>query len=280
MTGARAVLVVGLVSLMAGVPRSGLAAERADGAEPEEVSLPATLVTEGVLPATEAEATFTLARSRSERAYGIGLSSLQYAPVPWFSLKLAVPFGIRDPRDTPPTVAGIGDVTLMAKAAPLMLPGQQLALGGGLKLTFPTGSERRELGGMLAVAPFLAAGKGFGPVSLQADASYSWQLNRGPTIRGGEEGAESIRPPKEEQVAANLTMTWALLGWLGAILELNSVTLIEAGDPLKKRVQLYLTPGVSVEPAKGWNLRGGIQLPVTRARQFEYGMVVMLTRGF
>lgn len=276
--GAPPILVVGLTLLVLAVSSPPLA--DAGKEEVEEVSLPPTLVTEGATPATEAEGTFTLTRSQTERTYGFGFSSLQYAPVPSFGVKLAIPFAVRDPRDTKPTVGGIGDVSLMAKYAPLILPAQQFALGGGLKLTFPTGSERRELGGMLAVAPFLAAGKGLGPFSLQADVFYSWQLNRGPTIRAEEEGEESIRPEREQVVTANLTGTYSPLERLGLILELNSVTMIRGEDPLRERVQLYLTPGVSVEPAKGWNLRGGIQLPITSAKAFEYNLIVILTKGF
>lgn len=276
MRGVARIVAVGLCLFILGLPPPASAA----GENAAEVSLPPTLVTEGSTPATEVEGTFTTSKSRTERAYGVALSSIQYAPVPSFGLKLAIPFAVRDPRDTEPTVGGIGDVSLMAKYAPLLLPARQFALGGGLRLTFPTGSERRELGGMLAVAPFLAAGKGFGPFSLQADVFYSWQLNRGPTIRAEEEGAESIRPDKEEQVAANLTATCFPFERLGLILELNSVTLIKGEDPLRERVQFYLTPGVSAEPAKGWNLRAGIQLPVTSARGFDYNLIIMLTKGF
>ncbi|HAM55128.1 MAG TPA: hypothetical protein DCQ64_06875 [Candidatus Rokubacteria bacterium] len=267
-----------ILGIMLQAPSLALPAEKEEAAE--EVSLPSTLVTEGATPATEAEGTFTLTRSQMERTYGFGFSSLQYAPVPSFGVKLAIPFAVRDPRDSEPTVGGIGDVSLMVKYTPLLLPAQQFALGGGVKLTFPTGSERRELGGMLAVAPFLAAGKGLGPFSLQADVFYSWQLNRGPTIRAEEEGEESIRPEREQVVTANLTGTYSPLERLGLILELNSVTMIRGEDPLRERVQLYLTPGVSVEPAKGWNLRGGIQVPVTSAKQFDYNVMVILTKGF
>ncbi|MBI3626413.1 MAG: transporter [Candidatus Rokubacteria bacterium] len=278
MSRMKGIAVVGLIimGLSAALP----ALARGEEEKAEEVSLPSTFVTEGATPATEVEGTFTMSKSRTERAYGFGFSSLQYAPVPSFGVKLAIPFAVRDPRDTEPTVAGFGDVSLMAKYAPLMLPKQQFALGGGLKLTFPTGSERRELGGTFAIAPFLAAGKGFGPFSLQADLFYSWQLNRGATIRAEEEGAESIRPEKEQGVTGNLTATYSPVERLGVILELNSVTVVKGEDPLKERVQLYLTPGVSVEPAKGWNLRGGIQLPVTSAKEFDYNLIIILTKGF
>lgn len=277
--GAR--LVVGLVLLLVACA-APLASAGGGSDNDAEVSLPATLVTEGATPATEAEATFTLSKSREERQYGMGFSSLQYAPVPSFGVKLAVPVILRDPRgpEPEPSVGGIGDVSLMAKYAPLMLPARQLALSGGIKLTFPTGSEQRGLGGLLALAPFLAVGKGLGPFSLQADASYSWQLNRPRTIEAEEEDEPRVRPDRQQQVTANLTVTYAPVAALALIVELNSVTAVTGDDTLNERVQLYVTPGVSAEPAEGWNLRAGIQLPVTSARAFDYNLIVILTRGF
>lgn len=272
------VVVLVLAPLILGAPPLAFPGEGNDKAE--EVSLPFTLVTEGALPATELEGTFTMSESSTERAYGFTFSSIQYAPVPSFGIKLTVPLAVRDPRDTEPTVGGIGDVSLMAKYAALMLPAQQFALAGGLKLTFPTGSEQRELGGTFSAAPFLAAGKAFGPVSLQADAFYSWQLNQPRTIEPEEEGGEPVQPEKEQGFTANLAATYSPVERLGLILELNSVTVVRGDEELKETVQLYLTPGVSVDLAKGWNLRGGTQLPVTNARQFDYNLIVILTRGF
>ena len=274
------IAVLSLVLLVLGVPPPVPADERKEKAETEEVSLPPTLITEGAAPATEVEATFTLSKSSTERGYTVGLSSLQYAPVPSFGIKLSIPLAVRDPRDSEPTVAGISDVGLMLKYAPLILPAQQFVLSGGVALTFPTGSERRDLGGQLAVAPFLAAGKGLGPFSLQADVAYRWQLNRPRPIEPEEEGDEAVRPHKEHGVTANLTATYSPVKWLALLLELNSVTLLHRGEPLTERVQLYLTPGVSLEPAEGWNLRAGIHLPVTSAREVDYSLIVILTKGF
>ena len=276
--GATRVIAVGLALLILAIPLLAVAGEGNDKAE--EVSLPATLITEGAVPATEVEGTFTTSRSETERAYGFALSSIQYAPVPFFGIKLAIPTFVLDPRDSEPTVAGIGDVSLMLKYAPLLLPAQQFALAGGVVLGFPTGSERRGLGGQLAVAPFVAAGKAFGPFSLQADAAYRWQLNRPREIEPEEEGEEAVRPHKEHGVTANLTATYSPLEWLALLLELNSATVLHRGDPLTERVQLYLTPGVSIEPAKGWNLRGGVHVPVTSAKEVDYSVIVILTKGF
>src|SRR3970040_1945723 len=117
--------VVGLVLAVGVGPSPARASEEAKSAE--EVSLPPTLITEGATPATELEATFTMAKSAAERGYGFGFSSMQYAPIPSFGLKLIVPFAVRDPRASEPTVAGIGDVSVMAKDRPGLLTAQQCA---------------------------------------------------------------------------------------------------------------------------------------------------------
>lgn len=277
----RLIAAVGITLLALGVTSPARAGE---GSEPaEEVSLPSTLVTEGALPATEAEAVFQTSKSRTERTWELA-PSFQYAPVPWFGIKLVVPLDGHVPRGEGEEVAhgGVGDVSVVAKYAPLLFPTHQFAAAGGLKVTLPTGDMGRGLGGEFAVSPFLAVGKGFGPFSLQADASYSWQLNRPPPVEPEEEGADRRLAHKEHGASANLAATFSPLARLGLILELNSVTRIggENDDRLKERVQLYLTPGLSVEPVKGWNLRGGVQLPLSSARQFDYNIVVILTKGF
>ncbi len=273
----RGVLVAALL-LLTGTPL--VAAADGHSEDAAQVSLPPTLITEGATPATDAEVTFTLSKSAVERNYGIGLSSLQYAPIPAFGIKLAVPATVREPRAHEPTVGGIGDVSVMAKYAPLMLAERQLAVSGGIKLTLPTGSEKRDLGGQLAVTPFLAVGKGLAAFSLQADAGYTWQLNRPRAIEADEEDAPPLRPDREEQITANLTGTYSPHSRLSLILELNTVTIMSGDETLNERVQLYITPGISVDPATGWNLRAGIQVPVSSARAFDYNLVVILTRGF
>lgn len=90
---------IGLLLLVAVGSSFAPAAEAGQSAE-QEVSLPPTLITEGATPATEVEGTFTTAESSTERGYGFGLSSVQYAPVPSFGIKLAIPFAVRD-RGTP-----------------------------------------------------------------------------------------------------------------------------------------------------------------------------------
>ncbi len=254
-----------------------LAAEHGQGSS---VSLPVTLITEGAVPGTEAEASFGVAESGAERSWGLGLSSLQYSPTPWLGLKLSVPAAVIDPGDSGPTMGGLSDLGLMLKFAPVLLPGPRLAVAGGVSLTFPTGSERRGLGGQLAVAPFLAAGKGFGAWSVQADMSYRWQLNRPRTLEPDEEGGEPVRPHKAHGVTSSLAVTHSPLDWLTLILELNTATQLHRDAPWRERVQVYLTPGLGVEPAEGWNVRAGVHVPVTTAKEVDWSALLIVTRAF
>jgi Putative MetA-pathway of phenol degradation len=247
----------------------------------DDIPLSATFVTEGVLPATEIEAAFSFVSSDAQREYQFGLSSLQYAWGTTFGLKLVVPFAVIEPRGDGPSVAGPADVQLLAKYAPLVSHEHLFALGAAVKLTVPTGSEPRGLGGTLALAPGLLAGKarrlGDAILALQADAFYSWQLNTPARIET-ESGSSS--PDREQRLTADLTAALAPIRWLTAILEVNTATVI-AGDPgLRGRVQLYLTPGVSLEPAARWSLRVGVQVPLTSARELDYNVIFLATKGF
>ena len=263
------------------VPGLGTSPARAQDKPPDQVPLSATFITEGVLPATEIEAGLSIIRSDVQREYQFGFSSLQYAWGNTLGLKLVVPFTVIEPRDDGPTLAGPGDVQLLAKSAPLVSHEHLFALGGALKLTLPSGSEARGLGGTLALAPGLLAGKawrlGDRILALQADAFYSWQLNRPAPIET-ESGSSS--PDRDQRFTANLTVAHAPLHWLTGILEVNTVTVI-AGDPeLRGRFQMYLTPGVSLEPAPGWSFRAGVQVPLTRARELDYQVIFLATKGF
>ena len=253
-------------------PRAGGSDARAD-----DIPLSATFVTESVLPATEIEAGFSYASSDAERKYQIGFSSLQYSWGAAFGLKLVVPFGVVEPRDDGATVAGPRDIQLLAQHVPVVSAAHLFALGGALKLTLPTGSERRGLGGALAVAPGLLAGKawrvGESVVSLQGDAFYEWRLDRPAKVDG------ELRD-RDQRFTANLTAAVTATPVLTAIVEMNAVALV-AGDPaLRGRGQVYVTPGLAFDLAPGWSVRAGVQVPLTSARELNYNVVFFATKGF
>jgi hypothetical protein len=232
----------------------------------------ATLVTEGTLPQTEIEVEFSFAKSDANRTYEFALNS-QYAWGTMLGLKVNVPVTIIEPRDNAgSTVAGVGDVGILAKSAPIVSRDHLFALGGAVSLTLPTGSESRGFGGMLALAPGLLAGKawklGDRVAALQGDAFYSWQLD------------DPDESDREERFSANLTSVLTLMPRLTGIVELNSVRVVEGDPDLRGRWQGYITPGLSVQPADGWDIRAGVQVPLTGAREFDYNVILLVTRGF
>jgi hypothetical protein len=253
-------------------------------APPEQVPLSATLVTEGTLPATEIEGTFSLTKSATDRTYQLSLSSLQYAFGPSFGIKLVVPFSIVEPRNGSPNAAGFGDVAVMAKYAPIISLEHQFALASGVKVTFPSGSESRGLGGTFALSPFVLAGKawtwGDTVFSLQADAFYSWQLSKPARVPPGDPDGEPEFPDREQRAVANVTAAVTPLSWLSVLFEVNSSTVIVGAHALEERVQVYATPGLAVQLPDGWNVRAGIQLPLTRTKEFDYSVLFIATKGF
>ncbi len=242
----------------------------------EEIPLAPTFITEGAVPVTEIEVGFSFeggfssSKMPENRTYQFGLTSLQYGWRNTLGVKLVVPFTIIHPREDGPSAGGPGDIELLLKYAPIVSAKHLFALGTGVKLTLPSGSESRGLGGTFAVAPAVFAGKawklGDTDLSLQGDAFYSCQLND--------------TPDREQRFSANLTTAAAPLRWLTGLLELNTVTITEGDHALRGRVQLYLTPGLAVEPAPGWNVRAGVQLPVTSAREFDFNFIFLVTKGF
>jgi hypothetical protein len=232
-----------------------------------------TLVTENTLPQTAIEVGFSFAQSDASRTYELGLTSVEYAWGTMLGLKVSVPLTILEPRDDAgPTVAGIGDVGILAKSAPIVSREHLFALGGAVGITLPTGDESRDLGGTLALAPGLLAGKawriGDRVAVLQADAFYSWQLN------------EPADTDREERFSANVASLLALAPRLTAMLELNTARVVEGDPALRGRWQGYVTPGLSVQPADNWDVRAGVQVPVTGAREFDYNVIILVTKGF
>ena len=255
----------------------GVPLARANDAGDDGLPLSNTFVTESVLPATEIETGFSFESTDDQHRYQFGLTSLQYSWGTAVGVKLVVPFSVIEPRDEDATVAGPRDLQVLVKSAPVVSPTHLFALGAAFKLTLPSGSERRGLGGVLAAAPGLLAGKawrvGGSVVALQADAFCEWRLDRPARVDGE-------RPDRDQRFTANLTAAVAAIRALTAIFEVNAATLI-AGDPaLRGRGQIYVTPGLSLDPVPGWSFRAGMQVPLTSAREVSYNVVFFATRGF
>ena len=208
----------------------------------------------------ELEASFQHSKSREGRASQFS-GALEWPITPWWQVEVEMPFLYRNPNDAAST-AGPGDLELQNKFL-LWKSVQHLVLvSGGFELRLPSGSERRGLGGEIAVEPFVTGGIGLGPFDVIAAIAYEWNLN-------------NVRGPREQQLTADLAVGWPLSRWFTPFLELNTVSKIQGQEgedavKLRGRTQLYLTPGFNVRPLPGATFRMGVELPVSGRREFDY----------
>ena len=182
--------------------------------------------------------------------------------VSWWQLTLEMPVVFMEPRSGD-GADGAGDLELESKFLVFQSSDSRTQLSTGFSLTLPTGSERRDLGGQLAIEPFLSAGTMRGRSYLVAEIAYSWSLNNG--------GPH----PKDQTLTAGVAAGYAVRAWLIPLLELTTVTRVggspQPGDRDRRgQPQLYVGPGVNVQLLREVTLGIGFQLPVTNARTFDY----------
>lgn len=189
-------------------------------------------------------------------------AAIEVPPLPWWQIELEIPVVITDPRDGP-SATGFGDLTIENKFRLWKSVEYRALVAAGFELTLPSGSERRGLGGEAAIEPFVSAGIALGPFDLLGNVAYEWNLN------------SHVKGQREQELEANLALGYPVSRWFTPFLELDSVTRTtgaedEDAPTLRDRIQLYLTPGFNVRPLPGVTFRAGVQLPVTRARTFDY----------
>jgi hypothetical protein len=137
-------------------------------------------------------------------------------------------------------------------------------VAAGFEARFPTGSERRGLGGEASIEPFLTAGTAIGPFDLIAEVAYEWNLNA------------HVKGHREQELTAGAALGFPISRWFTPLVELTSVTRMrgaeeEEDEPrIQGRTQLYVTPGFNVRPWPGTVVRMGIQLPATSTKTFDY----------
>ncbi len=218
----------------------------------EGVQLFVPLVTKEVMPETKVEFGIEYTRERGHESELESEIAFQYAFNHRFSLELEVPFVFLFPEEERDR-GGIGDVGLALKYLFVNSEERGFFLSGGIEAGFPTGSRRRELGGVTEIGPFVALAKSFGPFNLLGSISYSQQLNR-----FGDE-------PRERVLNYNLAAGYIIGDRWAPFLEFNGVNQLQ-GDKVGNRI--LLTPGIWVEALEGLNIIAGVQFPVTKLRDF------------
>jgi hypothetical protein len=209
----------------------------------------------------ELEFRFNHDKGREGRASEFS-AAVEFPILPRWQVEIELPTIFTDPKDAPGQI-GVGDLEIETKYQVFRSLQPRVLVALGLAGTLPTGSQSRGLGGEAAIAPFVAAAFGAGPIEVLSEIEYQWSLNA------------HLPGERPETLTAGLAVGWLLHRKVIPLLELTSVTPIrgeEEPDAPVGRTQIYLTPGLNVKPLPGTTLRLGIQLPITPARQFDYAV--------
>lgn len=216
-------------------------------------------------PVIERELEFKVAHTKGREGRETeATAALEFPILPRWQIELEIPLAFRDPHEGP-AEGGIGDLALENKFLLFKSLEHRALVAVGFETRFPTGSDRRGLGGEAAIEPFAAAGIVLGGFDLLAEVAYEFNLNA------------HVRGEREQQLTAGLAAGYPLGRHFTPSLEVTTVTRArgtddEDGPRLRGRTQIYLTPGFNVRPLPRTTLRFGIQLPVTDAKQFDYAL--------
>src|SRR5438094_160855 len=103
-------------------------------------------------------------------------AAIELPIMPRWQVEVEVPFVFNDPRDGT-AQGGVGDLSLETKVAVWQSLDWLSQIAVGVEGRFPTGSERRGLGGKAAVEPFVTGGIALGDFDLLASVYYEFILN-------------------------------------------------------------------------------------------------------
>lgn len=185
--------------------------------------------------------------------------------LPRWQVEVEVPLVFLEPRDGSPH-GGIGDIALENKIQLFASLERRAPVAAGLETRFPSGSERRGLGGEASVEPFLTAGIALGPLDLLADVAYEWNVEA------------HVHGEREQELSSGIALGYRATRRFTPLLELTTVTRVRGRESeaaeglLRGATQVSLTPGFNVRPLPGITLRFGVQVPVTRDRSFDYAV--------
>ena len=188
-------------------------------------------------------------------------AALEWPLLRAWQVEIEMPLVIRDPR-AGATETGAGDLEIDNKVLLFSSIQHKLALGAGLELRLPTGSQLRGLGGEATAEPYVTAGIGLGDFDLLASAAYEVNLNA------------HLHGPREHELSAGIAAGYRWSRWFTPLVELTTVTRTGGDDEdgLRGRTQVDVTPGFNTRPLPGTTLRFGVELPVTRARELDYAV--------
>ena len=196
-------------------------------------------------------------------------AALEFPIMPRWQVELEIPFVFTDPRDGT-SQGGIGDVSLETKVAVWQSLDWLSQIAVGLEGRFPTGSERRGLGGEASVEPFVTGGIALGDFDLLASVAYEFNLNA------------NVAGPNEQELTASAAAAWRVTRVFAPLIELVTVTRTRAApdDDLRGKTRVTIIPGFNAKLLPGSTLRFGVEFPLTRARTADYTLLGGFVKEF
>lgn len=195
-------------------------------------------------------------------------AAIELPVLPRWQVELTLPFGSRDPRDGS-SQAGVGDIEIEQKFQLLKSIQPRGLLAVGFELRLPTGSERRGLGGEFVIEPFITGGFGIGSFEVLGDVAWDRNLNA------------NVEGPHEQQLSAGAAGAWILSRYVVPLIELRTQTTLRGGEESARGLpRVTLVPGFNSRIAPGTPFRLGIELPVSRTRDFDYAVRAGLVHEF
>lgn len=256
-------VVLALLLVMLAVPVAGVSA-----ADDQTIAYFYPLRTRRPVIERELELGIEHEKAREGRTTSV-TAALELPILPRWQIEIEVPLIFLDPRDAP-SVGGVGDITVESKVLVWRSLEYLAAVAAGVEGRFPSGSERRGLGGEAAVEPFATFGIALGDFDVLASAAYEFNVNAG------------VEGPNEQELSASAAVAWRVHRLFAPLVEVATVTRTRGDDDdgLRHRTQVYIIPGVNARPWPGMTLRVGIELPLTDARTHEYAILGGLVKEF
>jgi Putative MetA-pathway of phenol degradation len=196
-------------------------------------------------------------------------AALELPLMPRWQVELEIPAVFNDPHEGA-AQAGLGDITLETKVLVFQSLDWLTQVAVGVEGRFPTGSERRGLGGEAAVEPFVTAGIALGDFDVLASVAYELNINA------------HVEGPHEQELAASAAVAWRATRRFAPLLELVTVTRTRApaDDELRGKTRVSIIPGFNAKLLPRTTLRLGIEVPLTHARTADYTLLGGFVKEF
>jgi hypothetical protein len=221
-------------------------------------------------PVIEREIEFRAEHAKGDEGRSTEVAAALELPIlPRWQVELEIPLVFNDPRDGT-FQGGLGDLTLETKVAVWQSLDWLSQVAVGVEGRFPTGSERRGLGGEASVEPFVTGGIALGPIDLLASVAYEFNINA------------NVPGPNEQELTASAAAAWRVTRVFAPLLELVTVTRTRGApdDELLHKTRVTIIPGFNAKLIPSTTLRLGIELPLTKARTSDYTILGGFVKEF